>query len=150
MKKRKLGNSGLEIAPLALGGNVFGWAADEPTSFRPPDAVRQDGYSRTHRTESPLKPGRFSLISQIAISKPGRRGGRRLGPSGRDYHLKKRTTEKPISCAPAAMIRSAVARIEASISRAMTRCIASSVRNGTSGRVAMRFTAPAAVVVGMG
>ncbi len=31
--KRKLGNSGLEIAPLAFGGNVFGWTADEPTSF---------------------------------------------------------------------------------------------------------------------
>lgn len=33
MKKRRLGNSGLEAAPLALGGNVFGWTADEPTSF---------------------------------------------------------------------------------------------------------------------
>jgi aryl-alcohol dehydrogenase-like predicted oxidoreductase len=33
MKKRKLGNSGLEVAPLALGGNVFGWTADETTSF---------------------------------------------------------------------------------------------------------------------
>jgi aryl-alcohol dehydrogenase-like predicted oxidoreductase len=38
MKKRKLGNSGLEVAPLALGGNVFGWTADEPTSFRLLDA----------------------------------------------------------------------------------------------------------------
>jgi aryl-alcohol dehydrogenase-like predicted oxidoreductase len=38
MKKRTLGNSGLEVAPLALGGNVFGWTADEPTSFRILDA----------------------------------------------------------------------------------------------------------------
>ena len=38
MKKRQLGNSGLEVAPLALGGNVFGWTADEPTSFRLLDA----------------------------------------------------------------------------------------------------------------
>jgi len=52
--------------------------------------------------------------------------------------LKKRINEKPISCAPAAMIRFTVARIEAS-TRAMTRCIASSVRNGISGRVDMRF-----------
>jgi len=33
MDKRSLGRSGLHAAPLALGGNVFGWTADEPTSF---------------------------------------------------------------------------------------------------------------------
>ncbi|MCE9562900.1 MAG: aldo/keto reductase [Planctomycetes bacterium] len=31
---RTLGRSGIEVAPLALGGNVFGWTIDEPTSFR--------------------------------------------------------------------------------------------------------------------
>jgi aryl-alcohol dehydrogenase-like predicted oxidoreductase len=34
MQRRKLGASGLEIAPLMFGGNVLGWTADEPTSFR--------------------------------------------------------------------------------------------------------------------
>jgi aryl-alcohol dehydrogenase-like predicted oxidoreductase len=34
MNKRKLGNSGLEIAPLVLGGNVLGWTADEAMSFK--------------------------------------------------------------------------------------------------------------------
>ena len=29
IERRKLGNSGLEIAPLVLGGNVFGWTVDE-------------------------------------------------------------------------------------------------------------------------
>jgi aryl-alcohol dehydrogenase-like predicted oxidoreductase len=38
MKFRKLGNSGLTVSTLALGGNVFGWTADEPTSFRVLDA----------------------------------------------------------------------------------------------------------------
>src|ERR1700736_1612444 len=38
MKKRKLGNSGLELAPLALGGGVFGWTIDEPASFHVLDA----------------------------------------------------------------------------------------------------------------
>jgi aryl-alcohol dehydrogenase-like predicted oxidoreductase len=38
MEKRQLGNSGLEVAPLAFGGNVFGWTADEPTSFALLDA----------------------------------------------------------------------------------------------------------------
>ena len=34
IEKRPVGNSGLKVAPLALGGNVFGWTADEATSFR--------------------------------------------------------------------------------------------------------------------
>jgi aryl-alcohol dehydrogenase-like predicted oxidoreductase len=32
MKMRKLGNSGLEVAPLALGGNVFGWTVQQPAA----------------------------------------------------------------------------------------------------------------------
>jgi aryl-alcohol dehydrogenase-like predicted oxidoreductase len=34
MEKRRLGNSGLQIAPLMFGGNVLGWTADEATSFK--------------------------------------------------------------------------------------------------------------------
>jgi aryl-alcohol dehydrogenase-like predicted oxidoreductase len=33
LEKRRLGRTDLEIAPLVLGGNVFGWTADEKTSF---------------------------------------------------------------------------------------------------------------------
>lgn len=33
MKKRVLGNSGIKVAPLCLGGNVFGWTIDEKKSF---------------------------------------------------------------------------------------------------------------------
>ncbi len=33
MQKRRLGRTGLSIAPLVLGGNVFGWTADKRTSF---------------------------------------------------------------------------------------------------------------------
>jgi aryl-alcohol dehydrogenase-like predicted oxidoreductase len=33
LQKRRLGKTDLEIAPLVLGGNVFGWTADEKTSF---------------------------------------------------------------------------------------------------------------------
>jgi len=33
LEKRPLGRSGMSAAPLALGGNVFGWTADENTSF---------------------------------------------------------------------------------------------------------------------
>lgn len=45
MKKRKLGNSGLEVAPLAFGGNVFGWTVDEPTAFKLLDAFVSDGFN---------------------------------------------------------------------------------------------------------
>ncbi|HTT01393.1 MAG TPA: aldo/keto reductase [Steroidobacteraceae bacterium] len=40
---RKLGNSGLLVGPLALGGNVFGWTADEATSFEVLDAFVASG-----------------------------------------------------------------------------------------------------------
>src|SRR5215211_9390447 len=43
MQKRRIGNSELEIAPLALGGNVFGWTADEDTSFAVLDAFVDAG-----------------------------------------------------------------------------------------------------------
>src|SRR5258708_34994202 len=33
MNKRQLGRSDLQVAPLAFGGNVFGWTLDEAPSF---------------------------------------------------------------------------------------------------------------------
>ena len=33
MQLRRLGRTDLSIAPLVLGGNVFGWTADKKTSF---------------------------------------------------------------------------------------------------------------------
>lgn len=43
MEKRPIGSSGIEVAPLALGGNVFGWTADEAASFRILDAFVDAG-----------------------------------------------------------------------------------------------------------
>ena len=43
MARRSLGKSGLEIEPLVLGGNVFGWTIDEATSFRILDAFVDAG-----------------------------------------------------------------------------------------------------------
>lgn len=45
MEKRKLGNSGIAVAPIAFGGNVFGWTIDEPTSFRLLDAFTGAGFN---------------------------------------------------------------------------------------------------------
>ena len=43
MHKRRLGNSSLETAPLVFGCNIFGWTADEPTSFKLLDAFVASG-----------------------------------------------------------------------------------------------------------
>jgi aryl-alcohol dehydrogenase-like predicted oxidoreductase len=43
VEKRKIGSSDLEVAPLGLGGNVFGWTADEKTSFAILDAFVDAG-----------------------------------------------------------------------------------------------------------
>lgn len=40
---RPIGTSGLEVAPLALGGNVFDWTADEKTSFAILDSFVDSG-----------------------------------------------------------------------------------------------------------
>lgn len=45
MKMRRLGETGLEIAPLVLGGNVFGWTADRDTSFAILDAFVAAGFN---------------------------------------------------------------------------------------------------------
>lgn len=45
MKMRTLGRSGIQIAPLVLGGNVFGWTADEKTSFAVLDSFAESGFN---------------------------------------------------------------------------------------------------------
>ena len=44
MKKRRLGRSDIEVAPFCFGGNVFGWTADEKTSFALLDAFVEAGF----------------------------------------------------------------------------------------------------------
>ncbi|QXV64601.1 aldo/keto reductase [Mucilaginibacter achroorhodeus] len=45
MEKRELGKSGIEVLPLCFGGNVFGWTADEKTSFELLDAFVDKGFN---------------------------------------------------------------------------------------------------------
>jgi len=45
VQHRPLGRSGLACAPLAFGGNVFGWTADEATSFRLLDEFVDAGFN---------------------------------------------------------------------------------------------------------
>ena len=52
MQKRKLGNTGFDVAPLALGGNVFGWTADEAMSFRLLDGFVEAGFNLVDTADS--------------------------------------------------------------------------------------------------
>src|SRR5512135_602072 len=52
MEKRKLGNTGFDVAPLALGGNVFGWTADEAMSFRLLDLFVDAGFNLIDTADS--------------------------------------------------------------------------------------------------
>lgn len=45
MQKRRLGNTDLEIAPIAFGGNVFGWTIDQEKSFEIIDGFVGAGFN---------------------------------------------------------------------------------------------------------
>jgi aryl-alcohol dehydrogenase-like predicted oxidoreductase len=79
MNKRKLGHSGLETLPLALGGNVFGWTADDPTSFALLDAFVAAGFSLIDTADvySVWVPGHLGGESETVIGKWLKRSGRR-------------------------------------------------------------------------
>ena len=68
---RRLGNSGIEIQPLCLGGNVFGWTADEITSFRILDAFLDAGFNFVDTADvySKWGPGNQGGESEIIIGK---------------------------------------------------------------------------------
>ncbi|HEX3439662.1 MAG TPA: aldo/keto reductase [Pseudolabrys sp.] len=63
MQLRQLGHSDLRVAPLMFGGNVFGWTADEKTSFAILDAFVDAGFNGIDTADS---------YSRWA---PGHRGG---------------------------------------------------------------------------
>jgi len=71
VQKRKLGKSGLEVAPLVLGGNVFGWTADEATSFQLLDAFVAAGFNciDTADTYSRWAPGHQGGESEAIIGR---------------------------------------------------------------------------------
>ena len=52
MQKRALGTTGLDIAPLVLGGNVFGWTLDGRESFRILDAFVDHGFNAIDTADS--------------------------------------------------------------------------------------------------
>jgi aryl-alcohol dehydrogenase-like predicted oxidoreductase len=69
----------LEVAPLAFGGNVFGWTADERTSFRLLDAFVAAGFNLIDTADvySKFAPGNHGGESETIIGKWLKQGGRR-------------------------------------------------------------------------
>jgi len=78
MKRHKFGRTGFQIAPLAFGGNVFGWTADEPTSFKLLDAFVEAGGNLidTANSYSRWVPGHQGGESETVIGRWIARRGR--------------------------------------------------------------------------
>src|SRR5690554_3820150 len=79
MKKQPLGRSGLDIAPLVFGGNVFGWTADEATSMDMVDRFTARGFNAIDTADSYSfwAPGLSGGESETLMGKWLARRGRR-------------------------------------------------------------------------
>ena len=79
MQKRTLGKSGIAVAPLTFGGNVFGWTLDEATSFQLLDAFVDAGFNfiDTADVYSRWKPGNSGGESETIIGNWMKKRGNR-------------------------------------------------------------------------
>ena len=79
MNFRPLGRSGLNVSPLCFGGNVFGWTADEATSFSLLDAWLDAGmnFVDTADVYSRWVPGHAGGESETIIGQWFKQSGKR-------------------------------------------------------------------------
>lgn len=79
MNPRPLGRSSLYVAPLAFGGNVFGWSADHAASFALLDAFTEAGFSLVDTADvySAWVPGNQGGESETLIGRWLAQGGGR-------------------------------------------------------------------------
>ena len=79
MNSRALGNTGIQVSPLVLGGNVFGWTVDEARSFELLDSASAAGLNTidTADSYSAWVPGNVGGESETIIGKWLKRSGRR-------------------------------------------------------------------------
>jgi aryl-alcohol dehydrogenase-like predicted oxidoreductase len=107
--KRALGGSGLSVAPLILGGNVFGWTAKDETGFAVLDAFVAGGGTMIDTADvySAWIPGHVGGESETLIGEWLARRGRRddvqiatkvglLGQSGNGSDLSAATIEAAV------------------------------------------------------
>jgi aryl-alcohol dehydrogenase-like predicted oxidoreductase len=78
MQRRPLGRTGFAVAPFAFGGNVFGWTADEATSFRLLDTFVAAGFNLIDTADSYSRwvPGHQGGESESIIGRWIARRGR--------------------------------------------------------------------------
>ena len=71
MRRLPLGRSGLSVGPLMLGGNVFGWTADERASFEVLDAFVAAGFNFIDTADAYSRwiPGHVGGESETVIGK---------------------------------------------------------------------------------
>ncbi len=76
---RPLGRSGLQVSPLAFGGNVFGWTVDEAASFKLLDAWLDAGFNFVDTADvySAWVPGHTGGESETIIGKWLKQSGKR-------------------------------------------------------------------------
>lgn len=76
---RPLGQSPLRVAPFALGGNVFGWSADEATSFALLDAFVDAGFDLVDTADAYSRwvPGHQGGESETILGRWFQRSGKR-------------------------------------------------------------------------
>ena len=79
MQYRTLGRSTLQVSPLCFGGNVFGWTADETTSFALLDAWVDAGFNfiDTADVYSAWVPGHSGGESETVLGRWFRKSGKR-------------------------------------------------------------------------
>jgi aryl-alcohol dehydrogenase-like predicted oxidoreductase len=79
MQQRQLGRSGLSVAPLAFGGNVFGWTVGETDAYSLLDAMVDAGlnFIDTADVYSRWAPGNRGGESEVIIGRWLARSGKR-------------------------------------------------------------------------
>ena len=79
MEKRSLGQSGIAIAPIVFGGNVFGWTADEARSFELLDRFAERGFNAVDTADvySVWVPGHKGGESETLLGQWLKQRGRR-------------------------------------------------------------------------
>ncbi len=79
MKMRSLGQSSLQVAPLAFGGNVFGWTVNETESFKLLDMFMEKGLNLIDTADmySNWVPGNKGGESETIIGKWLKQSGKR-------------------------------------------------------------------------
>jgi aryl-alcohol dehydrogenase-like predicted oxidoreductase len=79
ISKRTLGRTGIDISPLVLGGNVFGWTADRATSFAILDRFAAAGFETIDTADAYSRwvPGNHGGESEAIIGEWMEARGRR-------------------------------------------------------------------------